>query len=83
MPVGWREIEGALQRDFRFRDFAEALRFLNRIGAAAEQANHHPDVELHWNRLTLRWWTHAQDAITDRDLAMAQKTNELFELHSS
>ena len=72
-------MEGALQREFRFRDFAEALAFVNRVGAVAEEENHHPDVEIHWNRVTLRWWTHVRNAITDRDLHMAARTNELAE----
>ena len=76
-PEGWEERDGALEREFRFRDFAEALDFVNRVGAAAEAADHHPDVAIHWNRVTLRWWTHTKQAITDRDVAMAERTNEL------
>jgi 4a-hydroxytetrahydrobiopterin dehydratase len=77
IPDGWSEVDGALEREFRFRDFAEALAFVNRVGEAAEAANHHPDVAIHWNRVTLRWWTHARDAITERDVDLARRTNEL------
>jgi 4a-hydroxytetrahydrobiopterin dehydratase len=73
----WREVDGALEREFRFADFAEALAFVNRVGEAAETANHHPDIEIHWNRVKLRWWTHVANAITDRDREMALKTDEL------
>jgi 4a-hydroxytetrahydrobiopterin dehydratase len=76
-PDGWAEVDGALERTFRFRDFAEALAFVNRVGAAAEAANHHPDVSIHWNTVTLRWWTHEKNAITERDLELARRTNEL------
>ena len=76
-PSGWSEVKGALEREFVFRDFAEALAFVNRVGAAAEAANHHPDVEIHWNRVRLRWWTHVENAITARDLELARQTNEL------
>ena len=76
-PDGWAEVDGALERTFRFRDFAEALAFVNRVGAAAEEANHHPDVSIHWNTVTLRWWTHVKHAITERDLELARRTNEL------
>ena len=76
-PEGWEEIDGALQRTFRFRDFAEALAFVNRVGEAAEAENHHPDVAIHWNEVTLRWWTHAADAITDTDARMAERSAEL------
>jgi 4a-hydroxytetrahydrobiopterin dehydratase len=76
---GWAEIEGALEREFRFRDFKEALAFVNEVGELAERENHHPDVEIHWNRVKLRWWTHVQQAITERDLEMARRTNSLSE----
>ncbi len=76
-PEGWAEVGGALQRTFRFRDFAEALAFVNRVGAAAEEADHHPDVAIHWNEVTLRFWTHSRGAITERDVRMAERTNEL------
>jgi 4a-hydroxytetrahydrobiopterin dehydratase len=76
-PDGWMEVDGALQREFRFRDFAEALAFVNRVGEVAEAANHHPDIALHWNLVTLRWWTHAKNAITPRDAELAARTNEL------
>jgi len=77
VPDGWAEVEGALQRQFRFRDFADALAFVNRVGEAAEAENHHPDVAIHWNEVTLRWWTHAADAITERDARMAERSAEL------
>jgi 4a-hydroxytetrahydrobiopterin dehydratase len=76
-PVGWREVNGALEREFRFRDFAEALAFVNRVGAAAEEADHHPDIEIHWNRVKLRWWTHVTGTITDRDRELAARSSEL------
>jgi 4a-hydroxytetrahydrobiopterin dehydratase len=77
VPDGWAEVDGALQREFRFRDFAEALAFVNRVGELAEAEDHHPDIALHWNRVTLRWWTHVRDAITERDLELAALTNRL------
>ena len=76
-PPGWAEVEGALEREFRFADFAEALSFVNEVGELAEAEDHHPDIAIHWNRVTLRWWTHAKNAITDRDRTMAARTNDL------
>jgi 4a-hydroxytetrahydrobiopterin dehydratase len=80
VPPGWAEVDGALEREFRFRDFAEALAFVNRVAEAAEAANHHPDVSIHWNVVKLRWWTHAKNAITERDHELAARTNELLRL---
>ena len=77
MPAGWAEEGGALEREFRFRDFAEALAFVNRVAQVAEEANHHPDVFIHWNTVKLRWWTHARNAITERDHELAARTDEL------
>jgi 4a-hydroxytetrahydrobiopterin dehydratase len=76
-PEHWAEVDGALEREFRFADFAEALAFVNRVGELAEAENHHPDIAIHWNRVTLRWWTHVRDAITERDHELARRTNEV------
>ena len=76
-PEGWAEVDGALEREFRFRDFAEAMAFVNRLAEAAEEANHHPDIEISWNAVTVRWWTHTEQAITENDVAMARRTDEL------
>ena len=76
-PLGWVLVDGALEREFRFADFAEALAFVNRVGELAEEANHHPDIEIHWNRVRLRWWTHVTGTVTDRDHELAERTNDL------
>jgi 4a-hydroxytetrahydrobiopterin dehydratase len=76
-PEGWAEVEGALEREYRFADFAEAMAFVNLLAEAAEAANHHPDLALSWNRVTVRWWSHAQQAITERDVELARRTDEL------
>ena len=76
-PVGYALINGALQRELEFRDFVDALAFVNRVGELAERENHHPDIEIHWNKVTLRWWTHVADAVTDRDYELALRSNEL------
>ncbi len=77
-PAGYTLVKGALQREHEFRDFAEALAFVNRVGELAERENHHPDIEIHWNRVTLRWWTHVEDAVTDRDYELAEKANSVL-----
>jgi 4a-hydroxytetrahydrobiopterin dehydratase len=76
-PEGWSEVDGALRREFRFDDFADALAFVNRVGGLAEAENHHPDIELGWGRVVLRWRTHSADAITDRDREMAARSAAL------
>jgi len=76
-PEGWEVSEGALEREFRFKDFAAAMSFVDRVAEIAEAENHHPDIEIHYNRVKLRWWTHSQQAITDRDVALAERTGRL------
>ncbi len=70
-PEGWSIAAGALEREFRFGDFAEAIAFVNRVADLAEAENHHPDIAIHWNTVVLRFWTHSQNAITDRDRELA------------
>ena len=76
-PDGWNEVRGALQRGFRFRDFAEAMAFVNRLAEVAEREDHHPEILIHWNAVTVRWWTHVKRAITERDIELARRTDEL------
>ena len=74
---GWSESEGALERTFAFKDFREALDCVNTVGELAEAENHHPDIAIHYNKVTLRWWTHTAGGITDRDRELAEKTSAL------
>jgi 4a-hydroxytetrahydrobiopterin dehydratase len=76
-PEGWTEVDDALERTFVFDSFVEALGFVNRVGGLAEAENHHPDIAIHYNRVTLRWWTHTADGITDRDRDLAAKSAQL------
>jgi 4a-hydroxytetrahydrobiopterin dehydratase len=76
-PEGWNEVRGALQRGYRFKDFREAIAFVDRLAEAAEAADHHPDIAISWNAVTVRWWTHVKRSITERDVEMAHCTDEL------
>jgi 4a-hydroxytetrahydrobiopterin dehydratase len=76
-PEGWTEVGKALERTFEFDDFVAALAFVNRVGELAEAESHHPDIAIHYNRVTLRWWTHSAGGITDRDRELAERSNAL------
>ena len=76
-PEGWTEVNDALERTFELENFVDALAFVNRVGELAEAENHHPDIAIHYNRVTLRWWTHTADGITDRDRELAEKSGRL------
>jgi 4a-hydroxytetrahydrobiopterin dehydratase len=77
VPEGWSEVDNALERTFEFRDFPQALAFVNRVGELAESKNHHPDIAIHYNEVTLRWWTHTAGGITDRDRELAELSSAL------
>ncbi len=76
--AGWEEQGGALRRAFRFADFAQALAFVIRVGELAEQVDHHPDIDIRWNTVTLSLSTHsAGNVVTDRDRDLAARIDEL------
>ena len=77
VPEGWSEVDGALERDFAFESFREAMVFVNRVAELAEAENHHPDVDIRYSRVTLRWSTHSAGEITDRDRALAAASADL------
>lgn len=74
------EIDGVkrLRRAFRFKDFAESLRFTDRVGALAEEEGHHPALLSEWGRTTVSWWTHKIRGLHRNDAIMAAKTDRLF-----
>jgi 4a-hydroxytetrahydrobiopterin dehydratase len=81
---GWRvEGEHHLEKQFRFRDFAAALAFANRIGALADEQSHHPDLHVGWGRLGVRIFTHVIDGLTESDFVLAAKIDRLHEAGSS
>jgi len=73
----WSEVNDALERTFVFESFDEALTFVNRVGELAEAENHHPDIAIHYDRVTLRWWTHTAGGITARDRDLAKRSTAL------
>lgn len=72
-----------LERSFKFRDFAEALAFTNKVGKIAEDEDHHPDILTGWGKVTVTWWTHAIKGLHRNDFIMAAKTGELYRSGSS
>ena len=66
-----------IHREFRFPDFKQALDFVNRVGAAAEQEGHHPDIMLSWGKAEITLWTHKIDGLSESDFIMAAKIDRL------
>ena len=80
---GWQvqEKDGMkrLEKVFKFKNFLQALEFTNKVGAIAEEENHHPLIITEWGRVTLQWWTHKIGGLHKNDFIMAAKTDELYE----
>ena len=77
---GWQVIEEHhLDKQFRFKDFREALDFTDRVGELAEEQFHHPDIHLAWGRVRVVIWTHKIDGLTESDFVFAAKAEELSE----
>ena len=79
----WRVIvvDGVMQleREFKFKDFAQALAFCNRVGDIAEAEDHHPAILTEWGRVTVTWWSHKIRGLHKNDLIMAARTDELYD----
>jgi 4a-hydroxytetrahydrobiopterin dehydratase len=74
---GWEAREGALRKAYAFADFAAAMAFANRVAEAAEAADHHPDMLVGWGKVELAWVNHSAGGITEKDVDMAGRSDEL------
>ena len=74
---GWTGDSNAIVRVFQFGNFLEAMEFVNKISAAAEASNHHPDILINYNKVTLTLVSHDSGGVTQRDIRMARKINEV------
>ena len=74
----WRREGNCIVRSLRFADFAEAMRFVNNVAEAAEEADHHPDIVIRWNQVHLSLTTHSKGGLTAADFALAGKIERLL-----
>jgi 4a-hydroxytetrahydrobiopterin dehydratase len=76
---GWQVInEHHLEKEYKFKNFREALAFTNRVGELAEAQGHHPDIYLAWGKVKLSVWTHKIDGLTESDFVFAAKADKLI-----
>jgi 4a-hydroxytetrahydrobiopterin dehydratase len=76
--AGWSQEENHISKIFQLKDFAEALAFVNKIGAEAENMDHHPDIFIHsWNKVKITLSTHSEGGITEKDFQLAEKIERL------
>ena len=74
----WQEINKSLVKEFTFPDFKSALEFVIQIGALAEKANHHPDIELSWGKVKVILTTHDAGKVTEKDKTLARQIDQLL-----
>jgi 4a-hydroxytetrahydrobiopterin dehydratase len=73
----WRVESGELVRTFQFSDFRAAMAFVNRVADLAEEAGHHPDIDIRYNKVRLALVTHDAGGITAKDFDLAGAANKL------
>ena len=74
---GWSRQGKTIQKVLQFSNFLEAMEFVNKIAVAAEAANHHPDIAISYNKVTLALVSHDSGGVTQRDIGMAGKINDV------
>ncbi len=74
---GWQKKAAVISRTFQFKDFPAAIKFVNAIAKVAEKEQHHPDIDIRWNKVTLALTTHDAGGLTEEDFALAKKSDEL------
>jgi 4a-hydroxytetrahydrobiopterin dehydratase len=72
----WSQTKDAIQRTFQFGDFKESMAFVNRVADLAEAAQHHPDILIRYNKVTLTLSTHDAGGITEKDFDLATKADD-------
>jgi 4a-hydroxytetrahydrobiopterin dehydratase len=75
--VDWTVDGEVLRRTFEFKNFVEAMGFVTKVALAAEKANHHPDIDIRWNKVTLALTTHDEGGLSRRDAELAQRIDAL------
>jgi 4a-hydroxytetrahydrobiopterin dehydratase len=72
---GWELSDKTIKKDFKFDDFKQAIAFINKVAAAAEELNHHPDIHNSYNKVSISLSTHSEGGLTDKDFHLATKTD--------
>ena len=76
---GWERQGDVIARSFQFPAFTDAMAFVNRVALLAEQANHHPDITINYNRVTLALTSHDSGGVTERDVKLAGRLSDLHD----
>jgi len=74
----WSLADNAIHKKFTFKSFMPSIAFVNRIAEAAEQANHHPDITINYNQVSISLSTHSEGGITQKDFRLAEALDKIY-----
>jgi len=81
--AGWSRRGDALSRTYQFRNFAQSMEFVNRVAGLAESADHHPDIDIRYSKVSLTLSTHDSGGITAKDIALAKAIDQVDDVPAS
>ena len=73
----WTKRAKTIQRTFEFEDFAGSIDFVNRVARKAKKADHHPDIDIRFDKVTLKLTTHDEGGISEKDFSLARQCDEI------
>jgi 4a-hydroxytetrahydrobiopterin dehydratase len=79
---GWEFKDNAIRKQYRFKEFMDGIRFLNKVAEMAEAADHHPDVQINYTRVTFTCSTHSEGGVTKKDLKLATQIEEAYKSYA-
>jgi 4a-hydroxytetrahydrobiopterin dehydratase len=74
---GWNLVDNGIRKTYEFNDFVQAVGFVNSVAILAEKINHHPDIDIRWNKVTLTLSTHSSNGLTEKDFDLANGIEKL------
>jgi 4a-hydroxytetrahydrobiopterin dehydratase len=80
--TGWEYQDNSLRKLYRFAEFMDGIRFINRVAEMAEAADHHPDIHVNYTRVTFTCSTHSEGGVTDKDVRLARQIEQSFAAQS-
>lgn len=79
LPEGWHVVGGKkIQKEFLFADFVKAMAFVDAVADVSESEGHHPDIHIHYNKVSIELWTHAIGGLSENDFIVASKIEEML-----
>jgi len=74
---GWKQNDREIVKEFELKDFVRSMGFVSSVALLAEKADHHPDIDIRWNKVTLVLSTHSEGGLTEKDFSLARQINAI------